>query len=388
MRVSPHRSQSRRGRGGGTPWTRGRPARALAAATAAAALAGLAACGTAGEGGEDAGDTSGTGGFTIGLLLPDVHTARWATADKPLIQAKVKALCPDCRLLHAYASADVATQQQQIESMIAKGAKVLILDPVDDKALRSSIARARDANVPVVSYDRLAQGPISAYSSYDSEEIGRIQAQELLKAMGPKARGGEIVMMNGDPTDPNTRDLRRGALSVLQGKVKIARSYYTGGWIPENAFRNMSAAIAELGPDRIDGVLSANDGLAGGVVTALKAAGVKPLPPVTGQDADLSAVRRIVKGEQYMTVYKSFEAEAEAAAEMAVALGRGEKLDDVARDRVRNDTDDDIPAVLGPLVPVTADNIEDTVVESGLYTVDQICTPAVEAACRKAGLTG
>ncbi|MDI9883659.1 substrate-binding domain-containing protein [Streptomyces sp. HNM0645] len=388
MPVSPHRSQSRRGRGGRTPWTRGGPARALAAATAAAALAGLTACGTAGEAGEDAGGTSGAGGFTIGLLLPDVHTARWATADKPLIQAKVKALCPDCKLLHAYASADVATQQQQIESMIAKGARVLILDPVDDKALRSSIARARDANVPVVSYDRLAQGPISAYSSYDSEEIGRIQAQELLKAMGPKARGGQIVMMNGDPTDPNTRDLRRGALSVLQGKVKIARSYYTGGWIPENAFRNMSAAIAELGPDRIDGVLSANDGLAGGVVTALKAAGVKPLPPVTGQDADLSAVRRIVKGEQYMTVYKSFEAEAEAAAEMAVALGRGEKLDDVAQDRVRNDTDDDIPAVLGPLVPVTAGNIEDTVVENGLYTVDQICTPAVEAACRKAGLTG
>ncbi|MEV1050199.1 substrate-binding domain-containing protein [Streptomyces sp. NPDC049887] len=388
MRVSPHRSQSGRGRGGRTPWTLGRPARAMAAATAAAALAGLTACGTAGEAPKDAGAPSGGGGFTIGLLLPDVHTARWATADKPLIQAKVKALCPDCKLLHAYASADVATQQQQIESMIAKGAKVLILDPVDDKALRSSVARARDANVPVVSYDRLAQGPVSAYSSYDSEEIGRIQAQELLKAMGPKARGGEIVMMNGDPTDPNTRDLRRGALSVLQGKVKIARSYYTGGWIPENAFRNMSAAIAELGPDRIDGVLSANDGLAGGVVTALKAAGVKPLPPVTGQDADLSAVRRIVKGEQYMTVYKSFEAEAEAAAEMAVALGRGEKLDDVARDRVRNDTDEGIPAVLGPLVPVTAYNVEATVVRSGLYTVDQICTPAVEAACRKAGLTG
>ncbi|WP_443081262.1 sugar ABC transporter substrate-binding protein [Streptomyces sp. PmtA] len=380
-----HRARSRRGGGGRTPWTRGRTARALAAATAAAVLAGLTACGTAGE---DSGNASGEDAFTIGLLLPDVHTARWATADKPLIQAKVKALCPDCKLLHAYASADVATQQQQIESMIAKGARVLILDPVDDKALRSSIARARDANVPVVSYDRLAQGPISAYSSYDSEEIGRIQAQELLKAMGPKARGGQIVMMNGDPTDPNTRDLRRGALSVLEGKVKIARSYYTGGWIPENAFRNMSAAIAELGPDRIDGVLSANDGLAGGVVTALKAAGVKPLPPVTGQDADLSAIRRIVKGEQYMTVYKSFEAEAEAAAEMAVALGRGEKLDDIAKDRVRNDTGEDIPAVLGPLVPVTQGNVEETVVENGLYTVDQICTPAMEAACRNAGLTG
>ncbi|MGW7368068.1 sugar ABC transporter substrate-binding protein [Streptomyces sp. NPDC054841] len=364
-----------------------RPGRAVVAMTAVSALAGLAACGAVGEAGDDAGGrASGKDGFTVGLLLPDTHTARWATADKPLIVKRVKELCPDCRVTHAYASADVATQQQQVESMIADGAKVLILDPVDDKALRSSITRAREANVPVVSYDRLAEGPISGYSSYDSEEIGRIQGQELLKAMGPKARDGQIVMMNGDPTDPNTRDLMKGALSVLKGKVKIARSYYTAEWIPENAFKNMSAAIAELGADNIDGVLAANDGLAGGVVTALKAAGIKPLPPVTGQDADLSAVRRIVKGEQYVTVYKSFEAEANAAAEMAVALGRGEKLDTIAKDRVSNDTDKEIPAVLGPLVPVTAGTVEDTVVKSGLYTVSQICTPTVEAACREAGL--
>ncbi|MEU0395746.1 substrate-binding domain-containing protein [Streptomyces sp. NPDC006208] len=361
------------------------PGRTAVAVAAGCALAVLTACG--GEAGEDAGGgTSGSDGFTVGLLLPDTHTARWATADKPLIVKRVKELCPDCRVTHAYASADVATQQQQIESMIADGAKVLILDPVDDKALRSSITRARDADVPVVSYDRLAEGPVSAYSSYDSEEIGRIQAEQLLKAMGPKARGGQIVMMNGDPTDPNTRDLMKGALSVLEGKVKIARSYYTAEWIPENAFRNMSAAIAELGANRIDGVLSANDGLAGGVVTALKAAGSEPLPPVTGQDADLSAVRRIVKGEQYVTVYKSFEAEAAAAAEMAVALGRGEKLDTIAKDRVSNDTNKEIPAVLGPLVPVTRDTVKDTVVKSGLYTVSQICTPALEAACRNAGL--
>ncbi|MGW1888112.1 sugar ABC transporter substrate-binding protein [Streptomyces sp. NPDC001970] len=355
--------------------------------TAVSALTALAACGTVGEAGDDGGGKT-SGSFTIGLLLPDTHTARWATADKPLIMKRIKELCPDCRVAHAYASADVATQQQQIESMIANGAKVLIVDPVDDKALRSSITSARAADVPVVSYDRLAEGPVSAYSSYDSEEIGRIQAEQLLKAMGPKARGGQVVMMNGDPTDPNTRALVKGARSVLEGKVRIARSYYTAGWIPENAFRNMSAAIAELGADRIDGVLSANDGLAGGVVTALKAADVRPLPPVTGQDADLSAVRRIVKGEQYVTVYKSFEAEANAAAEMAVALGRGEKLDAIATDRVSNDTSKDIPAVLGPLVPVTVGTIKDTVVKSGLYTINQICTPAVEAACRKAGLTG
>ncbi|MFD7613857.1 substrate-binding domain-containing protein [Streptomyces sp. NPDC059828] len=366
-----------------------RPGRAVAAALALSVLPALAACGSNGDDGPGTpADTTGKGGFTVGALFPDTHTARWATKDKPLIERRVKDLCPDCRVISAQASADVATQQQQMESMIANGAKVLILDPVDDKALRSSIARARDAHVPVVSYDRLAEGPIAAYSSYDSKEIGRIQAQQLLKAMGPKADGGQIVMMNGDPTDPNTRDLMDGALSVLKGKVKIGRSYYTAGWIPENAYKNMSAAISELGPGNIDGVLSANDGIAGSSIAALKAADVSPLPPVTGQDADLAAVRRVVKGEQYVTVYKSFEAEADAAARMAIALGRGEKLDDVAKDRVSNDTDEDIPAVLGPLTPVTAETVEDTVIKNGLYTVDQICTAAIRAACREAGLTG
>ncbi|WP_338674960.1 substrate-binding domain-containing protein [Streptomyces sp. SCSIO 30461] len=367
------------------------PGRAVTAAVAVSVLSVipvLSACGSDGGAQDDPGTPTTEGGFTVGALFPDTHTARWATKDKPLIEQRVKEFCPDCRVISAQASADVATQQQQMESMIANGAKVLILDPVDDKALSSSISRARDAGVPVVSYDRLAEGPVTAYSSYDSKEIGRIQAEQLLKAMGPKANGGRIVMINGDPTDPNTRDLRDGALSVLKGKVDIAKSYYTAGWIPENAYRNMSAAISELGPGKIDGVLSANDGLAGSSIAALKAAGVSPLPPVTGQDADLAAVRRVVSGEQYVTVYKSFEAEADAAARMAIALGRGEALDGIATDHVSNDTDKDIPAVLGPLTPVTADTVKDLVVKHGLYTVDQICVPAVRAACREAGLIG
>ncbi|MFD5428999.1 substrate-binding domain-containing protein [Streptomyces sp. NPDC127084] len=370
------------------------PGRAVAAAVALSVLPVLSACGANGDAQEEPGTPAAKsgrapeGGFTVGALFPDTHTARWATKDKPLIEQRVKALCPDCRVISAHASADVATQQQQMESMIAKGAKVLILDPVDHKALSSSISRARDAQVPVVSYDRLAEGPITAYSSYDSKEIGRIQAEQLLKAMGPKADGGRIVMINGDPTDPNTGDLMDGALAVLKGKVDVAKSYYTAGWIPENAYKNMSAAISELGPGNIDGVLSANDGLAGSSIAALKAAGVSPLPPVTGQDADLAAIRRVVNGEQYVTVYKSFEAEADAAARMAIALGRGEELDGIATDRVSNGTDEDIPAVLGPLAAVTADTVKDMVVEQGLYTVDQICVPAVRAACREAGLIG
>lgn len=361
--------------------------RAVIGAAAASLVAGLAACGTPRPAAAPSASTSGAGGFTIGLLLPDTHTARWAGSDRPLIQAKVKQLCPACTVKYANASADVATQQQQMDSMIANGVRVMILDPVDYKALRPSITRAHDAGIPVVSYDRLAQGPISAYSSYDSEQIGRLQAEALLKAMGHMTHEPRIVMVNGDPVDPNTAALQKGARAVFQGRAKIVKSSYTAGWIPQNAFANMSAAIAATGPGRIDGVYSANDGLAFGILTALKAEDVSPLPPITGQDANLGAVRRIVAGEQYVTVYKSFVSEADAAAEMAVALGRGASIDGIAKDRVSNDTSKEIPAVLGTLTPVTVGTIKDTLVKDGVYTIDQICTPALRAACQKAGLT-
>ena len=355
-------------------------------AVAAVSLAvGLAACGTA-HGPAVMSTARGSGGFTIGLLFPDTHTARWATDDKPLIEQKVKQLCPECTVYYANASADVATQQQQIDSMMANGVRVLVLDPVDYKALRSSVIRAHDAHIPVVSYDRLAQGPVSAYSSYDSRQVGRIQATALLAAMS--RHDPQVVMMNGDPTDPNTAALKTGALSVLKGRAKITASYYTGGWIPENAFSNMSAAIAELGPGRIDGVLSANDGLAYGTLSALKAADVTPLPPITGQDADLAAVQRLLTGEQTVTVYKSFVSEADAAARMTVALGRGQRLNGIANARVSNDTINDIPAFLGTPVPVTAHTIRQTVIGHGPYTVSQICTPQLRSACQKAGLIG
>ena len=369
------------------------PVRAIAALTVITMAVVLAACGVSRQATAPAWRPSRGGGFTIGLLLPDTHTARWATADKPLIEAKVKALCGDCVVRYANASADVATQQQQMDSMIANGVRVLILDPVDYKALRPSTMRARAAHIPVVSYDRLVNGPISAYSSFDSERVGRLQAQALLTAMGPRVHKphrarAQVVMVNGDPADPNTAALKKGALSVLKGRVRIGRSYYTAGWIPQNAFSNMSAAIAELGPGNIDGVYSANDDLAFGVLTALKAANVKSVPPITGQDADLAAVQRIVAGQQYVTVYKSFVTEAQAAAEMAVALGRGRTLDHIATNRVSNDTNKNIPAVLGTPIPVTAGTIKNTLVKRGVYTINQICTPELRSACRRVGLIG
>ncbi|MFD4506022.1 sugar ABC transporter substrate-binding protein [Streptomyces sp. NPDC058457] len=331
--------------------------------------------------------TTATDSFTVGLLLPSRVVPRWENSDKPLIVQQVKQLCPHCKVTYANADDDATAQRQQMIAMITKGVRVIILGTTDNRALRSTVQEAHDAGVPVVAYDRLAEGPVSGFVSFDGVQVGTLQGQALLKAMHAPAEDGTIVMMNGDPTSPNAAWFKRGALSVLRGKVNIGRSYDTPGWSTDNANANMSAAISALGPGRIDGVLAANDAMAAGVISALKSAHVGRLPPVTGQDADLDAVRRIVDGEQSMTVYKSFRAEAEAAAAMAVALGRGEKLDTIATTTTDSPTTRHIPSVLLTPVAVTTANIRQTLVKDGVYTVDQICTPRLRAACEKAGLT-
>ncbi|MER5217363.1 substrate-binding domain-containing protein [Streptomyces sp. NPDC002838] len=361
------------------PVGRTRTRHVVAALVAGVMTLSLAACGGDDEAGADS--------FTVGLLLPSRAVPRWEHSDKPLIEKRLKELCPRCTMSYANAENDASRQRQQVTSMITKGVEVLILDAADTRALRSSIQEARRAGVPVVAYDRLAEGPISGFVSFDGAQVGRLQGEALLKAMGDKADGGNVVMMNGDPTSPNAAWYREGTVSVLTGKVKIARSYETLGWSTDRAHANMSAAIAALGPDRIDGVLAANDAIAAGVISALKSAGVRELPPVTGQDADLDAVRRIIEGEQYMTVYKPFRAEAAAAADMAVALGRGEDIRDVATTTTDSPTSKSIPSILLTPRAVTVDNIEQTLVKDRVYTIDQICTQQLRPACEKAGLT-
>ncbi|MEU1178585.1 substrate-binding domain-containing protein [Streptomyces sp. NPDC005820] len=352
-----------------------------AAVTAVSAAVALAACGAGAESDPDGGTAP-----RIGLLLPDATTARWEAQDRPLLEKKIKELCDTCVVEHANARGEVATQQEQMDSMITKGVDAIVLVAVDGKSLASSVSEARAAGIPVIAYDRLAQGPISGYVSFDGKEVGRLQGRALLKAMGEGTALPQIVMMNGDPADPNTALFKQGALSVLRGKVKIGKAYDTLQWRAETAHMNMSAAIAALGAEAIDGVYAANDGLAGGSVSALKANKVAPLPPVTGQDAELGALRRIVAGDQYMTVFKPFGPEASAGGAMAVAAARRESLDRGATSEVTPRGGERVPAVLLRPVSVTADTIKDTVVKEGLHTVQQICTPQLRAACEEAGL--
>ncbi|MBQ0913197.1 sugar ABC transporter substrate-binding protein [Streptomyces sp. RM99] len=362
---------------------------AVAVATTAMAVS-LAACGSAKESGDnnDSSDSAAKKGdaIKVGLLLPENQTARYEKFDKPLIEKKVKELTNGKgEVVYANAKQDATLQAQQVDTMITNKVDVLIVDAVDSKAIAGSITKAEQADIPVVAYDRLAEGPIDAYTSFDNVTVGKTQGEALLEALGDKAKDGQIVMMNGSSTDPNAAQFKEGAHSILDGKVKVGREYDTKEWKPENANANMEGAISAIGKDKIVGVYSANDGMAGGIITALKAAGISNIP-VTGQDAELAGVQRIITGEQYMSVYKSYPQEAAVAGEMAVALAKGESLDSIAKDKADSATTKGIPSVLVPVVSLTKDNIKETVIKEGFYTLDEICAGNYKAACDKIGL--
>ncbi|MEV7545395.1 substrate-binding domain-containing protein [Streptomyces sp. NPDC089915] len=364
--------------------------RAAVAVAAGAMAVSLAACGSAKEAGGGEKKPSGAAAgdaIKVGLLLPENQTARYEKFDKPLIEKKISDLTNGkAQVVYANAKQDATTQNSQVDTMITNKVNVLIIDAVDAKAIAGSVKKAKDAGIPVVAYDRLAEGPIDAYTSFDNEEVGKVQGKALLEALGDKAKDGQIVMMNGSVTDPNAALFKKGAHSVLDGKVTIGKEYDTKEWKPENANTNMAGALSALGKDKVIGVYSANDGMAGGVITALKAAGLNPLPPVTGQDAELAGVQRIVAGEQFMSVYKPYAPEASAAAEMAVALAQGKKADDIINNKVDSPTTKGVPSVLIPVVSLTKNNIKDTVLKDGVYTVDEICTDKYAAACATLGL--
>lgn len=315
----------------------------------------------------------------IALLLPDSKTARYESFDRPLFEARVHEL-GEFEVMYSNADQDAAKQQTQAESALAQGVSVLVLDPVDGAAAVSIVAAANAQGVPVVSYDRLIQGgTLAYYVSFDNEKVGELQGAALLDKLEDDEATGGILMVNGSPTDHNAGDFKRGALSALESSdFEILAQFDTPDWSPDKAQEWVAGQLTQYS-GQYSAIYAANDGTASGAVAALKAANVSPWPIVTGQDAELSAIQRIVAGEQYMTVYKAIKFEAEKAAEVAVALALGET--------VSGDVDvEGTPATLFEPVAVTIDNIMETVVADGFWTVEQICTPDYAQACAAAGI--
>ncbi|SEF18417.1 sugar ABC transporter substrate-binding protein [Jiangella alba] len=353
----------------------------LAAALPAVFVLALGACGAAGTSGSGSGD----GELQIALLLPENKTARYESHDRPAFVERVHEICAECETLVSNADQDAAHQQAQAEAALTNGADVLVLDPVDSRSASVIVRQAHAAGVPVVSYDRLVlDAPVDFHVTFDNEQVGQLQAEVLLAAVG--ATDGELVVLNGSPTDDNSALFRRGAHSVLDGAgVAVGAEVDVPDWSPDQAQEAMERALTTLGRDRVAGVYAANDGMAGGAIAAMKAAGLDPLPPVTGQDAELAAVRRILTGEQYMTVYKAVRTQAQAAADVAVGLARtGEPPDGLRTDWVDNGHGR-VPALMLTPVAVTRDTIAATVVADGFWTVDEICE-GLAAECAAAGL--
>ncbi|MGB6426083.1 MAG: sugar ABC transporter substrate-binding protein [Solirubrobacterales bacterium] len=356
--------------------------------TGLVAAVALGACGD-----DDSTSTSGSSGSAgkISFLLPETQTARYETQDKPLFEQKVAELCPDCEVLYQNADQDATKQQSQLEAAVTEGVDVIVLDPVDSTSASGMVSRAQQAEIPVISYDRLIlDADLAAYTEFNSSEVGKQQGEALAQALAdggnPK---GPIIQINGDPKDNNAKLFKEGATAVFKSDgIDVAQEYDTPDWLPENAQKEMDQGITAVGKDGFSGVLAANDGTAGGAIAALKGAGIDPATiPVTGQDAELAAIQRILAGEQYMTVYKPIKPLADNAATLAVAVVNGE---DPADSDVINGTEDngteEVPTAITDTVPVFADNVADTVVADGYWTAKDICTKQYAQDCKDAGI--
>jgi D-xylose transport system substrate-binding protein len=333
-----------------------------------------------------AGGSDGT--LRIALLLPESKTGRYETHDRPAFEARVHEICDRCETLYANANQSASRQLSQAEAALTNGAEVLVLDPVDSVAAGAIARLAARADVPVVTYDRLVlDAPVDFHVTFDNELVGELQARALLEAISPnRASDAGIIMLNGAPTDDNARHFRSSAHRVLDGSgVPILAEYDIEDWSPDKAQDRMEQALAAIGLRRIVGVYAANDGMAGGAIAAMKAAGLRRLPPVTGQDAELSAIQRILIGDQYMTVYKSISAEAERAADVAVALAKGKPPPAEGVSEIDNGWGL-VPTIVLLPSAVTRNTIAEVVADD-YWALREICVGRFKAPCERTGLT-
>ena len=304
---------------------------------------------------------------TVGVSWSNFQEERWKT-DEAAIKAQLTAL--GATYIGADAGGSPEKQLADIDSLISKGAKVLIVLAMDKDAILPAVNKAAQQKIPVIAYDRLIEAPGVFYITFDNIEVGRMQARAVFAAK-PK---GNYVMIKGSPTDPNANFLRGGQQEVIdaavkKGDIKIVGEEYTDGWKPEVAQKNMEQIITKTG-GKIDAVVASNDGTAGGVVAALTAKGIKGIP-VSGQDGDHAALNRVALGSQTVSVWKDARALGKDAATAAVSLGKGQKVAG-ATTWAGGEKKVSLQAQFLKPVPITAANL-DVVVSAGWIKKDALC---------------
>ncbi|WP_425602878.1 sugar ABC transporter substrate-binding protein [Hoeflea algicola] len=314
---------------------------------------------------------------TVAFLMPDQASTRYEEHDWPGFQAAMAKACPDCTLIYQNGNADVALQQQQFNSVITQGATVVVLDPVDSAAAAALVQIAHSQDVKVIAYDRpIPDSPADFYVSFDNEGIGYAIAQSLVEHLQASGvpEGSGVLQINGSPTDAAAGLIRDGIDRALDASpYKTLSEFDTPDWAPPKAQEWAAGQITRFGAD-IKGIVAANDGTGGGAIAALKAAGVDPLPPVTGNDATIAALQLIIAGDQYNTISKPSEIVAAAAADIAVMLLKGETPE--ASTTLYN-----TPSKLFVPAVVTKENIKAEIFDAGIQTAAEVCTAEYADAC-------
>jgi D-xylose transport system substrate-binding protein len=332
----------------------------------------LAACSN-NDAGSNAG--GGTGGqqqqLVVGVSWNNYQEERWAKSDEPAIKAALEAA--GAKYISTDAGSSAEKQLTDVENLISQGAKALIILAQDSKAILPAVKSATDQGIPVIAYDRLIEDTGALYITFDNVEVGRMQAREIYKAV-PK---GNYVIIKGNQADPNADFLRSGYEEVIgsavkSGDIKVVGETYTDNWDPRNAQTEMEQFLTQAN-NKVDAVLSENDGMAGGVVAALQAQGLAGRVPVSGQDGDAAALNRVALGTQTLSVWKDARELGKAAGEAAIALSKDPNMTAI-KDVKQFKTPGGLSVNSVLLVPIviTKDSLN-VVIDKGWITKDEVC---------------
>jgi D-xylose transport system substrate-binding protein len=351
-------------------------------------------------GGDDTGSTGSSGsaspsakaGGKVGVILPDAATSpRWENNDRPALDKAITAAGYEAIIQNA--GKDVGKFSQLCDSMINQSVNVLMIVNLDNESGAACEQKAKDAGIPSIDYDRLTLGGVADYYvSFDNIQVGKLMGDGLVKCLTDDGKTtANIVEINGDPTDNNAALFKAGYDAALKPKYdsgdykKVGDQ--TGKWDATVAQTTFEQLFTQNN-GKVDGVISANDTMAGGIVTVLKNNSLAGKVPVTGQDASDEGLQRVIAGTQCGTVFKNVDLEATAAAKLAIAIL---KNDGSAKALVNGEADDTeankkVAAVFATPVWVTQENIK-APFDAGYTTVAKVCTPDFAAACSKLGLS-
>jgi len=293
----------------------------------------------------------------VAFLLPENVTPRWEGSDAPIFRQAIEKLVPGVQVDVLNALNDPSKQQAQAEAELTKGAKALVIAAVDQKAAAVIVNEAKAQGVPVIAYDRLIRNsPLAYYVSFDSVAVGKAEASWMADHT---TNGARLAVINGSPTDDNAHLVNQGIHAVLdplfesKARISVAEEW-TPGWDPTKAQNEMEQILTKAN-NKVDGVVSANDGMAGGIIAALKAQGMAGTVKTTGQDASLEGVQNVLLGTQGVTVFKDFRLQAPAAAQIAADILKGQAPTNINASVSNGQVD--VPSVMLPVVPIDQANV-------------------------------